>query len=183
MLFRSISISLAKIVQLDPIRVVFSVPDREAFKLNATKQQNALRGRILLPDGTEYDQPGVWDFIGNEMASNTATLPIWLRVPNTGLLLPGTFVTVLVDGTAAKKSPVVDIMAVTRNIQGAYVYTVNASNIVEMCRVTLGQSNEKFYAVEAGLKKGDRVIVEGVQSVRPGIAVKIIPDTKASSAR
>lgn len=179
----TISISLAKIVQLDPIRVVFSVPDREAFKLNATKQQNALRGRILLPDGTEYDQPGVWDFIGNEMASNTATLPIWLRVPNTGLLLPGTFVTVLVDGTAAKKSPVVDIMAVTRNIQGAYVYTVNASNIVEMCRVTLGQSNEKFYAVEAGLKKGDRVIVEGVQSVRPGIAVKIIPDAKASSAR
>jgi membrane fusion protein (multidrug efflux system) len=175
----TISTSLAKIVQVDPIRVVFSVPDREAFKLNATKQHNALRGRILLPDGTEYDNPGSWDFIGNEMASDTATLPIWLRVPNTGLLLPGTFVTVLVDGTTTQKTPVVDIMAVTRNVQGAYVYTVNASNIVEMCRVHLGQSNEKVYAIESGLKKGDRVIIEGIQNVRPGVTVEIIPGSTA----
>jgi len=179
----AISTSLAKIVQVDPIRVVFSVPDREAFKIHATKQQNALRGRILLPDGTEYEKPGAWDFIGNEMASDTATLPVWLRVPNTGLLLPGTFVTVLVDGTTAQKTPVVDIMSVTRNVQGAYVYTINASNRVEMCRVHLGSSNDKVYAVESGLKKGDRVIVEGMQSIRPGVTVEVIPDVTAPTAK
>jgi len=168
---------LAKIVQRDPIRIVFSMTDRDFLDYKARAVGGDILNNsaaIVLPDGSDYKVRGQWEFIGNEMSADTASLPIWLNVANPdGLLIPNTYVTVKVDGSFTAKTPVVDIAAVTRNVQGAYVYTLTPSNTVEMCRVELGASDQAVFAVTKGLSAGARVITEGIQLVRPGMAVEL----------
>ena len=171
--------ALVRVVQIDPIRVVFSVKDRDfiEFKTRAEIRGNSdtIRARIVLPTGEEYAHPGIWDFFDNSMSASTATLTVWMMAENKeGVLLPNTYVTVFVEGAAVQATPVVDLAAVTRNVQGAYVYTVNATNVVEMARVKLGLETDKVVAVESGLSVGDRVIVKGAQSVRAGVAVEVM---------
>jgi len=174
---------LVKVVQLDPIRVVFSVTDRDfvEFKTRADMRGDSekIRARIMLPTGEEYAYPGIWDFVDNTMSASTATLTVWMMAQNKdGILLPNTYVTVFVEGSALAAAPVVDLTSVTRNVQGAYVYTVNAENVVEMTRVKLGLASDKVVTVESGLNVGDRVIVGGIQdqSVRPGVKVEVVND-------
>lgn len=168
---------LAKIVQRDPIRVVFSVTDRDFLDYKARAVGGDILNNsaaIVLPDGSDYKVRGQWEFIGNEMSLGTASLPIWINVANPdGLLIPNTYVTVKVDGSATAKTPIVDIASVTRSVQGAYVYTLTPSNTVEMCRIELGASEEAVFAVTKGLSAGARVITEGIQLVRPGMAVEL----------
>ena len=170
---------LARVVQQDPVRVVFSVTDRDfvEFKTRAEMRGDSdkIRARIVLPTGEEYPSLGIWDFFDNRMSASTATLTVWMLAENKeGILMPNMYVKVLVDGSALEPSPVVDVSSVVRNVQGAYVYTVNASNVVEMVRVKLGLATDRVVAVESGLKVGDRVIVEGMQNVRPGLTVKVM---------
>jgi len=171
------SAALARVVQQDPVRVVFSVTDCDfvEFKTRAEMRGDSdkIRARIVLPTGEEYPSPGIWDFFDNNMSSRTATLTVWMMAENKeGVLMPNMWVSVLVDGAALEPTPVVDLAAVVRSVQGAYVYTVNASNTVEMARIKLGLTTDKVAAVESGLDVGDRVIVEGIQNVRPGLTVK-----------
>ena len=171
--------SLVRVVQLDPIRIIFSVTDRDfiEFKTHADMRGDSdkIRARIMLPNGQEYPHPAQWDFFDNSMSAKAAALTVWMTVENKeGILLPNTYVTVFINGTTVTPTPVVDLAAVTRNVQGAYVYTVNASNVVEMTRVKLGQSTGKIVAVESGLNLGDRVIVEGIQNVRAGSTVEVL---------
>jgi membrane fusion protein (multidrug efflux system) len=173
------AVPLVRVVQLDPVRVVFSVTDRDfvEFKTRADVRGDSekIRARIVLPTGEEYPYPGIWDFFDNRMSASTATLTVWMMAENKeGILLPNTYVTVLVEGSAFEATPVVDLAAVTRNVQGAYVYTLSASNTVEMARVKLGLATDKVVAIESGLSVGDRVVVEGIQNVRPGVAVEVM---------
>ncbi len=168
--------TLAKVVQMDPIRVVFSMTDRDfmMIKHSAAKNASASQVHIWLPDGTEYPKSGSWDFFSNEMAPGTATLPIWVKFDNAdNVLLPNTFVTVYVDPPNTQQVTMVDVQAITHTVQGDYVFRVNSSNVAEMVRVKLGKSTENVYAVLDGLKAGDHVVVEGVQSVRPGVTVHV----------
>jgi membrane fusion protein (multidrug efflux system) len=170
---------LVRVVQQDPVRILFSVTDRDfvEFKNRADVRGDAekIRARIVLPTGEDYPSPGIWDFFDNSMSPGTATLAVWMMAENKeGVLLPNTYVTVFVEGTAPAPAPAVDLAAVSRNLQGAYVYTVSASNTVEMARIRLGLQTDKLAAVESGLSVGDRVIVEGIQSIRPGMAVEVL---------
>ena len=171
--------ALVRVVQLDPVRVVFSVTDRDfvEFKTRAEVRGDSekIRARIVLPTGAEYGSPGIWDFFDNSMSEQTASLTVWMRAENReGVLLPGTYVNVLVEGSAVEPSPVVDVAAVRRSQQGASVFRVGASNTVEAVRVTLGLATERLVAVESGLAVGDRVIVEGLQNVRAGAVVEVV---------
>jgi len=173
------AMGLVRVVQMDPVRVVFSVTDRDfvEFKTRAELRGDSekIRARIVLPTGEEYAHPGTWDFYDNSVSERAASLTVWMMAPNPeGVLLPGTYVNVLVEGASLAAGPVVDVAAVTRSLLGAFVYKVNASNMVEMVRVRLGQATERVVAVEAGLSVGDRVIVEGIQNVRVGVEVQVL---------
>jgi len=174
--------ALAKIVQVDPIRVVFSVADRDflTFKQHvaATGSEQSVRTRLTLPGGTEYGATGAWDFVDNTMSAATATLPVRVRFANPdGLLVPNGYVTVLVDQADAPRRPVVDQRAVVRDLQGTFVFVVGANELVEQRRVKLGDSADGRVAVADGLAAGERVVVEGVQKVMPGkpVAVSVVP--------
>lgn len=171
--------TLVRIVQMNPVRVVFSVTDREYLKVRESIAdeaiQSTLRTRLRLPTGTVLDVPGVRDFENNEMSMDTATLPVRVRFENSqGLLVPGGYVTVLIDQPNAAKVPVVPLSAITTDQQGSYVYTVSAEGQAQQRRVKTGTAMGGRVEIREGLSAGDRVVVEGVQKVKPGQSVQAV---------
>lgn len=171
--------TLATVVQLDPIRVVFSVSDRQL--LDVLQQTGAsspaeLTDRFVptlrLANGAEYEQPGRVEFVDNRVDPQTGTVRVRARFPNPqGLLLPGQYATVLVRPEQTAQRPVVPVGAVQRNREGAYVLVVGADDTVQARPVTLGSQQDQVYAVRDGLQPGERIVVQGQQKVRPGMRV------------
>lgn len=178
--------TLVRIVQTDPIRVVFSVTDREYLKVRENiaegALQEALRVRLRLPTGTVLDLQGKRDFENNEMSGGTATLPVRVLFDNaSGLLVPSGYVTVLIDQAAPKRWPVVSQAAVLNDRDGAFVYVAGEGGKAEVRRVTLGVAYEGRVELRSGVAAGEKVVVNGVQKVIPGQPVLAAPEGKAGA--
>jgi membrane fusion protein (multidrug efflux system) len=174
---------LARIVQMDPIRVVYSVSDNDLAAIRMA-QNDALEGqkhlalvpRLRLANGTILDTEGRIDFVDNEMDSATGTIAVWAEFDNSkNLLIPGQYVTVLVTLTEPKLRPIVPQAAVLVNQQGHYVLVVDNENVANERPITIGQALGAMWVVESGLTAGELVVVEGIQKVEPGSPVQINP--------
>jgi membrane fusion protein (multidrug efflux system) len=174
---------LATVVQISPIRVAFSIPERDYVSImkflatpgaaKAPGKDDLYQPRLILPDGTPYPQTGKIDFINNHIETSTGTAVVRAVFDNPdALLLPGEYVSVTVQTGQTKSSVVVPSAAIQRNAQGPYVFIVDTANHVQMRSITLGLATDDGYAVERGLRKGDVVIVDGIQKVRPGMRVQ-----------
>jgi RND family efflux transporter MFP subunit len=171
---------LARIVQLDPIRVVYSISQNDLttiqMALKDSSQNNndpILIPRIKLPNGKNYDPPGQVDFVNNQVDAGTGTIAVWAVFANhDGLLLPGQYVTVLVRQSKAQMLPVIPQSAIQEDREGRYVLVVDGDNRVLQRRVKTGPLVGVMWAIESGLAAQEKVIVEGVQKVRPGMVVK-----------
>jgi membrane fusion protein, multidrug efflux system len=177
---------LTTIVSQDPMYVTFPVPVREALVLRdryATRGGfNAVVIRIRLSDGRLYDQTGQLNFVNNTIAQNTDTITLRGVIPNPLLhrlatqggrstvreLTDNEFVTVLLEGAEPVEVLAIPRAAVLSDQQGEYVFVVGPDNKAEQRRIKLGQSTTTIAAVTTGLSLGDKVIVEGLQRVRPG---------------
>lgn len=172
--------TLVRIVQVDPIRVVFAVTDREYLKVRESiaeaAMQDVLRVRLRLPTGTILDVTGTRDFENNEMSADTATLSVRVRFKNPdGLLVPNGYVTVMIDQTSPKKWPTVSEAALLYGQGGAAVYVVGADNVAQARPVALGAQLDGRVEIRKGISVGEKVIVQGVQSVAPGQPVQVAP--------
>jgi membrane fusion protein (multidrug efflux system) len=175
---------LTTIVSQDPMYVTFPVSVRTGLELRA---RYATRGgfdavviRIRLTDGRVYDQTGKLNFVSNTIAQSTDTFTLRGVIPNptlhdpstTGVpvreLTDGEFVTVMLEGVQPVEVLAIPRSAVLSDQQGDYVFTVGPDNKAEQRRIQLGQSTPTMAAVISGLALGDKVIVEGLQRVRPG---------------
>jgi len=176
------SVPLARIVQIDPIRVVYSISEndiatiRMALKDAAQRQKDPiLVPRIRLSTGVTYPIAGQLDFVNNEVDAATGTIAVWALFDNPdGLLLPGQYVTVLVTRSEPRLMPVVPQSAVLEDHEGRYVLVVEDENRVSMRRVKSGPVIGVNWAIESGLAVGEIVIVEGTQKAQPGHIVKPI---------
>ena len=172
--------ALATINQLDPIRVVFSVSDRVLVGVEQTTGSNAtqiaagLVVGLILPDGSNYKQTGKINFLNNQVDPQTGTVSVYVDFPNPDrLLLPGSFVSVDVRSAKPEEHPMVAVAAVQTDQSGSYVLTVGADGTVHQQSVVLGRQVAQDFIVSKGLSGGERVIVEGVQKVRPGEKVNV----------
>ena len=175
---------LTTIVSQDPMYVTFPVSVREALTL---RERYATRGgfkaviiKVRLPDGRIYQQTGQLNFVNNTIAQNTDTISLRGTIPNPTLhdpattggavreLTDGEFVTVNLEGVEPVEVLAIPRSAVLSDQQGEYVFIVGADNKAEQRRIKLGQSTSTVAAVTSGLALGDKVIVEGLQKVRPG---------------
>jgi RND family efflux transporter MFP subunit len=171
---------LARIVQLDPIRVVYSISQNDLTAIQTALKDSSqnnndpiLIPRIKLPNEKIYDPPGQVDFVNNQVDSSTGTIAVWAVFDNhDGLLLPGQYVTVLVRQSKAKMLPVIPQSAIQEDREGRYVLVVDGDNRVLQRRVKTGPVVGVMWAIESGLAAQEKVIVEGVQKVRPGMVVK-----------
>ena len=186
---------LTTIVSQNPMYVTFPVPVRQGLEL---RERYAPQGgldaviiRLRLPDGRMYGQTGKLNFVDNTIAQNTDTIIVRGEIANPILhaasaagitvheLTDGEFVTVLLEGVEPVEVVAIPRSAVLSDQQGNYVFTVGADNKAEQRRIQLGQSTPTIAAVISGLVVGEKVIVEGLQRVRPGQIVSPGPASPA----
>lgn len=177
---------LATVVQTDPMRVVFSISDREYLQVVQTLQPNnagiaadvaTFQPRLKLSDGTAYDAPGKIAFVNNTIDPSTGTIAVYADFPNPQLkLVPGQFVTVTVQAGESVDLPVVPASAILQDQEGPYVFGLGEGNRAEIRRVTLGRRVGADWAVTSGLVVGELIIVSGIQKVQPGIVVTPQPE-------
>ncbi len=167
--------TLANIVQTDPVRIVFSITDKEMLNL---KQDYRKRGgetysKIVLPNGKEIKKPILSRFADNSVNTATATMSVYSEFENgDGTLIPGSYVDIMIGSGSEKNAIVISQAALAQDEHGMYVMTVNNDNIVEQKRVTLGDLIENRQIVTSGLNAGDRVIIQGLQKVTDGKKVR-----------
>lgn len=164
--------ALAKIEQYQPIWVNFSQASADFLRLRQSKAGNAPL-KLVLEDGREYPHAGRLLF--NDLAVDPATGSVGLRgeFPNPDrLLLPGQFVTVRLPVAALNQAIAIPQRAVLVSTQGQNVLLAGADGKVVSQPVKTGGLAGADWIISEGLKGGEKVIVNGVQKVRPGMQVK-----------
>ena len=172
---------LAEVVSMDPIRVQFSVNEREvgalhqAVKSTGDKTKTGTAPlRLQFTDKTTYPHNGTMEFMDNKMDPDTGTIAAWASFANPeGRLIPGEYVNVVVPSGPPQQRPSVPQVAVQRDGDGAFVFVVDAKNTVRKRQITIGESVADTFIVTSGLSTGERVVTEGIQKVAPGKRVTI----------
>ena len=163
---------LATLIAMDPIRVIFSISEQDFLDYKqAEKNGDAEKftPRIELANDTVYPHDGTWDFVDNQVDPSTGTIGVRVEFPNTeGLILPGLFVNVVLVSADPKDQLVVAQAAIQENQTGPFVLVVNNDNRVEMRPIKTGQRAGTDIVVTDGLTKGEMIVIEGIQKVRPG---------------
>jgi len=172
---------LAHIVQLNPIRVAYPVSENDLPAIQAALH-DAVKGgknpllqpRIQMANGKVYQENGRLDFVDNQVDIGTGTITVWARFNNQeDILLPGQYVTVLISKQKPNIMPVVPQAAVIIDRQGTSVLLVDDQNKVSRRSIVTGAAIGTKWAVKSGLQTGEKVIIQGIQKVRPGQTVRI----------
>lgn len=183
--------TLARVVQVDPIRVVFSISDGLLLDMRAESTGTPSKediAKTLVPtlrqsNGTVFPGAGKVEFLGNEFDARTGTLPVRALFANPdATLVPGQFVTVMVGRETAKQRPVVPVGAVQMDREGRFVLLLGKDDTVVEQRIQTGTQIGQTFTVEDGLVGGETLIVDGFRAARPGATVRPLqaPDTTAS---
>ena len=165
---------LASIVQMDPIRVSYALPDRNFIdQIDAFQESgDVYDSTLILADGSSFPAPGERDFEENVMDPMTGTLTVYLRFNNqNGALLPGSMVRVVTKPTREKVAPVVPQEAIISDLQGDFVYVIDDNNMPNRRDIKLGVQVGVSREIVSGLDAGEKIIMRGVQNVRPQMPV------------
>lgn len=168
---------LTIIVSQDPMYVVFPVSQREFLRSRERGEVDPSRieATLRFSDGTVYDHKGRINFVDVSVDKATDTVQMRATLPNpAGTLIDGQLVRVNLDAGAPKEKVVVPQAALIADQEGPYVFVVEDGKAA-IRRVKLGQEVGANIAVEQGLNAGEQIIVEGLQSVRPGALVRAAP--------
>jgi membrane fusion protein, multidrug efflux system len=177
--------TLATIQQLNPIYVDVTQASAELLRLKRQMESGQLSNtgaggrkvRILLEDGTPYPLEGTLQFRDITVDPATGSFALRIVVPNPNyLLLPGMFVRAVVQEGIAAQALLVPQQGVSRTPKGDPIaLVVDETGTVQQRQLTLNRAIGDQWLVSAGLKAGERLIVEGLLKVRPGAQVKAVP--------
>ncbi|WP_297116908.1 efflux RND transporter periplasmic adaptor subunit [uncultured Enterobacter sp.] len=181
------STALATVQQLDPIYVDVTQSSNDFMRLKQTSLQKGNAASIvelLMENGQPYPLKGTLQFSDVTVDESTGSITLRAIFPNPQhLLLPGMFVRARIDEGTQPNAILVPQQGVTRTPRGeATVLVVNDKNQVELRTVEAPQAIGDRWLITEGLKNGDRVIVSGLQKVRPGVTVVATPDTATQPA-
>jgi len=171
---------LTVVSALDPIRFDFTISESEylAFARAAAVEGRSQASRVsnlelVLADGTVHTQKGRVTIVGRGVNTETGTLPIQATFPNPGgLVRPGQFGRVRLPIMTRKDAIVIPQRAV-QELQGTFnVYVIGADSVVQVRTVTPANRIGSDWVIAKGLEPADRIVVEGLQKVRPGAKVR-----------
>jgi len=176
---------LATIQQMDPIYVDVPQSTAEMLRLKRRLEDGRLllngadlnHVKIVQEDGTAYPLEGTLQFRDVSVDPTTGSVILRMVFPNpNGALLPGMFVRAVIKEGMNEKAILVPQQAVSRDSKGnPMALVVNATQQVEPRKLSLDRAFSNQWIVASGLVPGDRLIVEGMQKVRPGAEVKVVP--------
>jgi membrane fusion protein (multidrug efflux system) len=170
---------LTTIVSRDPMYVTFPVSQREFLKVQEQAareaRQRELSVRIRFSDGSTYAEAGRIDFVDVTVDRATDTVLMRATMPNPkGTLIDGQLVQVSVEAEKPEQKVLVPQAALVVDQQGPYVFLVADGKAV-IQRVKLGGESGPYAIVDDGLKGGEQVVVQGIESLRAGAAVVASP--------
>jgi membrane fusion protein (multidrug efflux system) len=169
--------TLASIVSQDPIYVLFpaSMGQVLSYRQRMANQPDRAKGvvvRVKLPNGQDYPYPGSVNFLDIQANQSADTLTVRAEFPNPdGWLVSGQVVNVTVEAGEPRQALIIPQAALQIDQSGSYVLVVAPDDKVEQRHVKLGAVDGADIAVEQGLQAGERLIVQGIQKVRPGQVV------------
>lgn len=173
---------LTTIQQLDPIYVDVTQSSAQLLALRRSLASGktlpaSATIRLKLDDGSDYPLEGRIEFAEPIVDPDSGTVTLRARFPNPdGLLLPGMFVRVVAPQSVVPDAILAPQQGITRDAKGnATALVVGNGNKVERRTVTAAQAIGDTWLITAGLKAGDRLIVEGTDKVQPDAAVKPVP--------
>jgi len=181
---------LTTITPLDPAYVNFSFTDEEgrAFRVLNEHRDNPISEKDLTVElqftpEMRYPQTGKIDTAAQRVDPQTGTIQARAVFPNPdGVLLPGQFVRVRLMGIALPDAIVVPQQAVSQGPQGPTVYVLGEHDVAQVRPVRLGPELKEGWVISDGLRKGERVIVDGVIRVRPGQPVRPVPVSSGTTS-
>ncbi|MBU9857003.1 efflux RND transporter periplasmic adaptor subunit [Rahnella bonaserana] len=172
--------ALATVQQLDPIYVDVTQSSNDFLRLKQELADGSLKQvngkaqvKLLLDNGKEYSQAGTLEFSDVTVDETTGSITLRAIFPNPNdALLPGMFVRARLDEGVNDNALLVPQQGITRNPRGdATAMVIGADNKVELRTVTTTQAIGDKWVVTDGLKSGDKVIVTGLQKIKPGVQV------------
>ncbi len=175
--------TLTTIKSLDPIQVNFKVDEKTYLTANRQRMEEEAKGNtsekvevfLELSDGSEYSKPGEISFIDNHIDLQTGTIAVRANVPNpNSFLVPGQYVKVIVRLPLSRDLVTVPQSALMKDQQGDYLYVVSDTDTVKRKNIVLGDRKDTDVFIISGLESGERVVVKGLQKVRPESQVKAI---------
>jgi len=164
--------------------VTFPVSQREFLRAQESHKQVDVTGikvRLRFADGREYDQAGAVNFVDVQVNRETDTVLVRATFPNPhGALVDGQLVRVNLESGTPEEQVVIPQAALIADQEGAYVFVVEDGKAV-VKRVKVGAEVGTGVTIASGLSGGEQVIVDGLQSVRPGALVRATPVTDTLS--
>jgi len=171
--------ALATLVSQDPTYVVFPVSQRLLLEMRRQQIEKgedprAVEVKLRLADGSMYERAGRINFVDVQVNPGTDTVAVRAELANPdGVLRDGALVTAVIEAAKPEKALVVPAQAILADQAGLYVLVADAESKVQVRRLEAGTASDGKVPVKKGLTEGERVIVEGVQRVRPGIVVTV----------
>ena len=177
---------LATVSTLDPVAAYFNIAETdylafvkrfEGHSIEVHERQTASRPiELLLADGSVYSQPGQFDFADRALNPATGTLAMRAIFANPEYLLrPGMNARVRIVYDVANDAILVPQRAVTELLGKYFVSVVDSTDKIEQIAITPGARIGDLWVVKAGLAGGERVVTDGLQTVKPGMLVKPMP--------
>ena len=178
-------VALTTIQQLDPIYVDVPQSTTDLLRLQRSMKEGRLnhdgtnqkKVNLILEDGTTYSSEGTLQFRDVTVDPTTGSVIVRVVFPNPDIvLLPGMFVRAVAKEGVSGQAILIPQQTVSRDPKGnPLALIVNAEGKVQVRMLTLDRAIGDKWLVATGLEQGDRVIVEGIQKVRPGASVKEVP--------
>jgi membrane fusion protein, multidrug efflux system len=171
---------LTVVSSLDTVRFDFTISESEYLALaraaaaeGRSRPKDEARLELILADGSVHPKKGRVTVVGRGVSAETGTLPLQASFPNPGgLLRPGQFGRVRLP-ISTKKNAIVIPQRAVQELQGTYnVFVVGADSVAQIREVKLANRTESDWVVSKGLEPADRIVVEGIQKVRPGTKVR-----------
>ncbi len=168
---------LTQVSSLDPIHVRATISERDYLRFARRAEASGRPGmhadyELILADGTVHAHTGKLSFVDRAVDPRTGTILVEVSFPNPGhLVRPGQYARVRVAVETKQGALLVPQRAV-QELQGLYsVAVVGSGNEVEIRAVTPAERIGTLWRIESGLAPGERIVVEGLQKVRPGVVV------------
>jgi len=177
------------IQQLDPIYVDVTQSSADLLRLRRNLASGKLtrpgavdsKVKLLLEDGTPYSRAGTLQFRDVTVDPTTGSVVLRMVFPNPDtVLLPGMFVRAVVEEGALEQAILAPQQGVSRDVKGnTSALVVDGAGKVAVRPIVVDRAIGNRWLVSSGLSDGDQVIVDGLQRIRPGLAVKAVPFVSA----
>jgi RND family efflux transporter MFP subunit len=171
---------LTTVVSLSPMYAYFEASEKDYLKYmdlarsgqRPLSREHANPVRMAVGNETEFRHEGYMDFVDNRVDAGTGTLMARAVFPNPDrFLVPGMFVRVRLIGTSKYTGALINDRAILTDQDRRFVLVVGEGNTLEYRAITTGPMVDGLRAVRSGLEGGERIVINGLQRVRPGMVV------------